>query len=159
MNYLCVVSDSHGRRGRLESLLPEINGADTFVFLGDCSGDIYFLRNKITVPQVIVSGNCDLIKAYPEEEVLEWRGHRFYITHGHKHRVKSDLTVITYAAKEKNCDCVLFGHTHEALAEKSDGIWLINPGSIAEGRCSLPSYCVVTEEKGNIFPKIISFTA
>lgn len=159
MKYVCVISDSHGRRSKLETLLPIINGADLFVFLGDCTGDLYFLKDRITTPSVIVSGNCDVIKAYPEEEIFSWQGHRFFVSHGHRYRVKSDVTDIIYAAKENGSDCVLFGHTHEAMAEQIDGVWLINPGSISEPRCSEPSYCVITEEKGNIFPKIISMTA
>ena len=154
--YICVVSDSHGRRGVLEDLLPVINAADIFVFLGDCTGDIYFMRSRITVPLVAVSGNCDIVKAYPDEEIFEWEGHRFLVAHGHKYRVKRDYTEIAYAAKERGCDCVLCGHTHEAVSENISGVTVINPGSIAEPLFSSPSYALVYAEKCDVFPKIIS---
>lgn len=155
MNYIVAVSDSHGRREEIRKLLPVINGADMFIFLGDCTGDIYALKKEITVPVVAVNGNCDAIKVYEDEEIVSWRGHRILAAHGHKYGVKRDLLNITYAAKEKMCDCVLFGHTHEAVTEENDGVLLINPGSIAEPSFSLPSYCMATEENGKIFPKII----
>ena len=124
MNYIVAVSDSHGRREEIRKLLPVINGADMFVFLGDCTGDIYALKKEITVPVVAVNGNCDAIKVYEDEEIVSWRGHRILAAHGHKYGVKRDLLNITYAAKEKMCDCVLFGHTHEAVTEENDGVLL-----------------------------------
>lgn len=139
----------------MEELLPVINQSDRFVFLGDCTGDVYSLRNKITVPTTIVSGNCDIIKAYPEEEVFQWKGHAFFVTHGHRYHVKRDMLNIIYAAKEQNCDCAIFGHTHVSLVQSEMGVLLVNPGSIAEPRLCAPSYCIISEEKGNIFPKII----
>ena len=155
MNYLVAISDSHGRREEIRNLLPVINGADMFIFLGDCTGDIYSLKKEITVPIIAVNGNCDVIKAYEDAEIVSWCGHRVLATHGHRYGVKRDLLNITYAAKEKECDCVLFGHTHEAMAEEHDGVLLVNPGSIAEPRFSLPSYCTLTEGNGKFFPKII----
>ena len=73
MNYICVISDSHSRRHLIEELLPVINKADLFVFLGDCTGDIYNFRSEIKPQIVAVSGNCDIIKAYPDEEIFEWQ--------------------------------------------------------------------------------------
>ena len=105
MNYIVVVSDSHGRREKLHRLLPVIEKADFFVFLGDCTGDIYALKKDISVPVIAVNGNCDCFKAYEDEEIVDWRGHRILCTHGHRYGVKRDLLNVTYAAKEKNCDC------------------------------------------------------
>lgn len=158
MNYIVVVSDSHGRRDKIHRLLPVIEQADYFVFLGDYTGDIYALQKEISVPTIAVNGNCDCIKAYDDEEIIDWRGHKILCTHGHRYGVKRDLLSVTYAAKEKGCDCVLFGHTHEAIAEYGNGVLLVNPGSIAEPRFSKPSYCMLCEENGNIFPKIIYLT-
>ena len=157
MNYICVISDSHSRRHLIEELLPVINKADLFVFLGDCTGDIYNFRSEIKPQIVAVSGNCDIIKAYPDEEIFEWQKHRFFATHGHKYHVKRDYSDLAYAATERGCDCVLFGHTHQSVIERLGGVVLVNPGSIAEPRFSKPSYALIYGENGKIFPKIISY--
>ncbi len=159
MKYLIVISDTHGRVEKLKNLLPIINDADYLIFLGDCTGDLYPLKKEITVPIIAVNGNCDGIKAYEDKEVFEWHGHKLFIAHGHRYGVKRDLLDITYAAKEAGCDYALFGHTHEALIEEYDGVTLVNPGSLAEPRFSQASYCVITEEQGKIFPKIIYISA
>ena len=49
--------------------------------------------------------------------------------HGHKYRVKLGIYSLLLRAKELNADIALFGHTHEKLLEKEDGIIILNPGS------------------------------
>lgn len=156
MKSICIVSDSHGRIDNIRKILDVANSCEYLIFLGDCAGDIYRLRHEIKTNVITVRGNCDLLCDYPEQEILDWCGHRFFITHGNRYRVKSELLSITYAAKENNCDYVLFGHTHMACVEESNGVTLINPGSIAQPRMGECTYCMVSEEKGNIFTKIIS---
>ena len=55
-----------------------------------------------------------------------------------------------YLGKENNADIVMFGHIHVPVVEKSDGVTIVNPGSIslprnADGR---PTYIVMNAEEG-----------
>ena len=56
--------------------------------------------------------------------------------------MKSGLLRYTLAAKEQQVDVALFGHTHCAVCEQYDRMWLMNPGSC--GYCARPSYGVIT---------------
>jgi putative phosphoesterase len=80
-----------------------------------------------------VPGNCDRYRCDPwQVEVLcyEIEGVRFYMTHGHRHMVKSGLGHLLADARASGAAAVLFGHTHCAVCEQSpDGLWILNPGS------------------------------
>src|SRR5699024_9790785 len=45
-------------------------------------------------------------------------GLNILLTHGHLLRVKENLMTIQYAAREKEAEVLLFGHTHVALAKQ-----------------------------------------
>ena len=55
------------------------------------------------------------------------------LTHGHLYGVKSDLTRVVYAARERNADLLLYGHTHIPVTDYEDGLYILNPGSIHGG--------------------------
>ncbi len=57
------------------------------------------------------------------------QGKKMMVTHGHLFEVKYGLNRIIYEAKEINCDVVLFGHTHNAVADYDEGLFILNPGS------------------------------
>ncbi len=156
MRKICVISDTHGRLDNIRRIMPVINSCEKLIFLGDYTSDLFKLKNEITTDIEAVRGNCDLTSPYPEKIILEIFGERFFIAHGHKFGVKNDLTRIAYEAESENCSFVLYGHTHVASEDDFEGIKLINPGSLGEPRFGLPSYCMITEEKGNIFTKNIS---
>ena len=51
--------------------------------------------------------------------------------HGHKYNVKSSLLALKYKGMEKNADIILFGHTHVPYIDDTDGIIMLNPGSVS----------------------------
>ena len=71
------------------------------------------------------------IRPYVREEILA--GKRFFLTHGHLYGVKSDLTRVVYAARERSADILLYGHTHVPETDYEDGLYILNPGSIHGG--------------------------
>lgn len=84
---ILVVSDSHGKAGRLKEIVRRV-AADHVIHCGD------FCTKKSLLPKVsltVVQGNCD-IERLSLEEIWEAEGFRFYITHGHRYNVDtSDL--------------------------------------------------------------------
>lgn len=137
---ILVLSDSHGARDamcRAVSLeLPEL-----ILHLGDNIRDCkVFQTNYPDIPYRSVRGNCDpgFNGLDRDEFVLE--GKRFFMTHGHLYGVKMGKGSIISAAKEREADVLLFGHTHVQYYSIDDGFTVINPGSIGDSKMS---YAVV----------------
>ena len=71
-------------------------------------------------------GSADLL--YAREETLG--GKRLFFTHGHLYGVKTGLYRVCCAARERQADILLFGHTHQPLTDYDDGLYILNPGSL-----------------------------
>src|SRR5699024_9433052 len=67
---------------------------------------------------------------FPDEQTIKIENLTYFITHGHLHQVKMNLTTLSYRAEEVQADVVCYGHTHIAGAEKIGGQLFINPRSI-----------------------------
>ena len=152
---LLIVSDSHGRVGRLEELLKLRKNADALIFLGDGLSDLS--RAGVgDYPMTVFSirGNCDgltgglLSMKSKEELVFSLGGVRFYALHGHTKGVKSTLSAAIEAAKQRDADVLLFGHTHKPFGtyisqseyNLSKPLYAFNPGSLSEysyGLCEI----------------------
>jgi predicted phosphodiesterase len=54
------------------------------------------------------------------------------------------------------CGAVIFGHTHQPLVERHQGVWLLNPGSPTERRRS-PFHAMLVLEigAGEIRPELV----
>ena len=106
---------------------------DALIHLGDYFADGQALAAAFPdIPFYAVPGNCDQYKPGPfppAVRIVELDGIRFYLTHGHKHGVKFDLSKLKADARREDVDAVLFGHTHEQLNQCDNGLWVINPGA------------------------------
>ena len=115
---ILVVSDTHGDAYSLQQAVLAQPSARVVIHLGDG-----------------VRGNCDFRAdddlLYAREETIG--GKRLFFTHGHLYQVKFDLYRAVTAAKERGADILLFGHTHQALTDYEDGLYMLNPGSLSHG--------------------------
>ena len=131
-----VFSDSHGRTsGMLHAIQAE--KPDHVIHLGDVAADVAVLRETYPdIPIHAVTGNNDW-KAIddPYTQVIVLNGVRIFLCHGHTLRVRYDLLPLWSYAKQEQCAVALYGHTHMEQICQEDGIWIMNPGSIA-----LPHY-------------------
>ena len=67
-----------------------------------------------------------------DREIITHIGpYRVMITHGHAYSVNYDMERLTAAAKAREVDIVMFGHTHIPAKEKTDGVFYLNPGSVS----------------------------
>ena len=90
-------------------------------------------------------GNCDGRRPdLPEERVFTLEGVKIFMTHGHTYHVKSGISLAVRAAREAGARLLCFGHTHEALGEFENGLWIVNPG--AAGSIARPTYAVAVLE-------------
>lgn len=154
---ILVVSDTHGRDENLETVVYREAPFDMLVHCGDVEGREIFIEALAEVSCCIVSGNNDFFSDLPREEEIEIAGKKFLVTHGHYYGVSTDETGVVEEAHSRNCDGVMFGHTHRPVLEVIDGILAINPGSLSYPRQMgrRPSYVVLeTDEDGNITGEI-----
>jgi putative phosphoesterase len=134
-----VISDSHGKA----TLLKQIVKREATSHVIHC-GDFCTERRMLpSVPITVVRGNCDFAEVADEQEVT-LQGYRFYVTHGHKQQVKTNLLPLSLRAQELGMDIVCFGHSHYPVCEQEGKRLYINPGSIARARgYPVPTYAIV----------------
>ena len=139
---ILVLSDSHGRYQNTFDIVYENADAEIIIHLGDgvedidrAARDVADMRHLSVEKIFKVRGNCDM---YSSEAVTTFEnigGHKFYITHGYMQGVKSAMgrDGLYVDARENGRDVALFGHTHKALYEERDGVYLFNPGAAKNG--------------------------
>ena len=155
MKTFVVLSDSHGRRKVAEKLAPLFAENDYIVHLGDGAGDMREVSGRYPDKTYVMRGNCDFVSGL-EEAVIEAEGVSVMCCHGHRYGVKSGLSRLAARAKELGCSVALYGHTHRAYVEETDGVLCVNPG--AAGSYSDASYCYLVLHRGKATPTIVPIT-
>ena len=145
---LLITSDSHGRVSSMQRAV-ERERPDRLYHLGDVLRDLERLEWACpNVPMYGVLGNCDGWAAGLNQMEVREEGVRLLLTHGHLYRVKSGLGALRREGERLGVQAALFGHTHQAMAERTEsGLWLINPGSIG-GVHAPATYAVLTVDGG-----------
>lgn len=145
---ILVISDSHGDSYSIRRAISEQPSARVLFYLGDGERDIDFcgnIRPDLYIHKV--KGNCDYGSDLPSYVIDEIDGVRVYATHGYVERVKYGTALLEEYARDNNAPIALYGHTHNPATAYSDGIWLINPGSIRQGE-----YAVVDITEKGVMP-------
>ena len=125
---------------------------DSVIHLGDYYDDAGVLIDEFPNLRVHqVPGNCDRYRCVgqqPEILCYDVYGARLYMTHGHRHGVKSGIWQLVRDARQNGAAAALYGHTHVADCHQEEcGLWVINPGSCG----SFGGSCAVLEiENGTI---------
>lgn len=131
LHKILVLSDSHGASGPLFKAVELNKDADIIIHCGDSNYEVEDMMKKYPDKTFYnVRGNCDYASPFPNEIVTEIGGYTFFITHGHLYNAKWTINDLIYAAREKNADFLIYGHTHSVLNEYYDGMYIMNPGSV-----------------------------
>jgi len=130
---ILVLSDSHSALSFMRRCISAVK-PHAVVHLGDYFDDGEAMKEEFPgIPFYQVPGNCDRYRCPPwVMPILIDRvcGVDLYMTHGHKHSVKSYLGALLRDAREAKVDAVLYGHTHVADCHREeDGLWVLNPGT------------------------------
>lgn len=153
MKTVVVLSDTHGNAGGIEGLDNILSESDYIIHLGDTSADGARIARKYPGKTYLINGNCDAMRCGENELVIEIEDIRIFATHGHLYSVKSNLSKLAKRAKELKCKLALYGHTHRAGEEETDGVTLINPGTLS--RYSRQSYCYLVINKDKAVAKTV----
>ena len=130
---ILVLSDSHSALSFMFRCVRTIK-PDAVVHLGDYYDDAEALHEEFPYIRLYqVPGNCDRYRVPMDAmEIITpiIGGVRFYLTHGHLHKVKLYLSKLVVDARAAGAAVALFGHTHQAYCQQEpDGMWVMNPGS------------------------------
>ena len=130
---ICLISDSHGNRRKVEDLV--VTGEFDYVFfMGDGLRDFDNIDETILKK---VCGNCDFFSHEAITQFATINGVKIMITHGHEFKAKLTPLLMVEKAKQNNCNIVCYGHTHNQKVEEIDGITLINPGAFKYGNYAI----------------------
>ncbi len=129
---ILVMSDSHSSLSFMRRCIDALK-PDAMIHLGDHFDDGEAMKEAYPhIPMHQVPGNCDRYRCHPNQtQILIDRigGVDLYMTHGHRHQVKSTLSLLLKDAKAAKADAVLYGHTHHADCWQDGEMWVLNPGS------------------------------
>ena len=130
---ILVLSDSHSTLSFMRRCIDTVK-PDAIIHLGDHFDDAEAMAEEYPrIPVTKVPGNCDRYRCPPgQPEILVTRmgGVDLYLTHGHRHSVKSHLGALLRDARKARVQAVLYGHTHVPDCHREeDGLWVLNPGS------------------------------
>lgn len=145
---VAVVSDTHRSDSCIKSIKTLIKDADILIHLGDNVEDAEELEREFKGEVYIVAGNCDFSRKYPKDRLIEIEGKKIFMTHGDLYAVKVGLNSIYYKGREIEADIVLFGHTHQAMIERTNELILMNPGSPSLPRLSKKSIGFISIDDG-----------
>lgn len=149
-----IISDTHDRLARTAQAVKLLNEAqvETIIHCGDiCEPDILALfagtptygvlgNNDNDVELSSASKTMDHFRYLQLGTVIELAGKRIGVTHGHLHRVLTELI-------RQKPDYLLSGHTHCASNEMHQGIHCINPGALHRAsEYSVATLNLITDE-------------
>lgn len=82
--------------------------------------------------------------------VLEIKGLKVLVTHGHNYYVSMGNENIKREAAARGMDIVVYGHTHRPVVDRGSGVIAVNPGSISYPRQEghRPSYIMMEAQEG-----------
>ena len=150
---IVVISDTHGNRAAIDSLLPVMQECDMIIHLGDTSQDGNYIRGKFPRKTYLLNGNCDFTKLGDDELVLPVESVKVFACHGHMYSVKTTSAKLAKRANELGCSVALYGHFHRAAEEEIDGVLTVNPGTMS--RYSKNSYCYLVINGDKAISKIV----
>lgn len=130
---LIVFSDTHGFCEPMPKLYKKYLN-DGIIHLGDFVADArWMLARTDGHPVYHVRGNCDPGDSGEVEQLLELEGVKVFLTHGHRYHVKSGYDAAIAAARARDAQVLLFGHTHRPLLMEQEGLLIMNPGTLRSG--------------------------
>jgi hypothetical protein len=132
-----VISDTHGH------LYPEVKdalaGVDHIVHAGDVGMPELLTELCTIAPVTAARGNCDTgawADSLPLRAEVELGGARILV--GHIGGRLREEAAASRNSGRASADVVIFGHSHQALVERKDGVLYLNPGSAGPRRYGRP---------------------
>lgn len=156
---ILVLSDTHIPRNAPDlpsKIYDAIKGVEMIIHAGDFVEKHVYDRLASLKSIKAVSGNMDdteLIGALSKKEIIQIEGRRIGIVHGYG---AASAIVQTVKKEFSNVDCIIFGHSHNAVNVVKDGILFFNPGSATDTVFApFQSYGILSVTKDGISGEIV----
>ncbi len=128
---ILVLSDTHGRLAKFGEIWQKLTDIDHIIHLGDYAADAKDIEAMTGIEVFSVKGNMDGSYTSDDSRVFDTGYGSLFCTHGNAFYVDMGYTNLLYAAEERGCVAVLFGHTHRAVNAEFQGMHVLNPGSLS----------------------------
>jgi uncharacterized protein len=161
-----ITGDTHlPRFGRsMPARLEEsLRSADRILHVGDHTDAFVLDLLAAYGPVDAVAGNNDppglherlgLVRTVEVEDV------RIGLTHGHAGpgRTTPERALRAFADAVPPVQAIAFGHSHQPMVERRDGVWLLNPGSPTDRRRQPTfSFLVLDIEGSDVRPRLVTY--
>lgn len=149
---IAVCSDTHGTDGtRLEGRAREaVDQADLVLHAGDfTTSAVLGAFERACGRLVAVHGNVDEATVRSQlaaSETIDVGDRRILLVHGHEH----SGTGLAMAGREAGADLVISGHSHRPGVVDAGDVTLLNPGSHADPRGSIPTHAELEPVDGGL---------
>ncbi len=149
---VALLSDTHGLlRPEVESFLQ---GSDHILHAGDICDRGILERLARIAPVTAVRGNNDSgpwAEKLNETELVRAGAVNLYVIH--------NIAELDLAQVPVEVQVIVFGHSHQPMAEQRNGMLYVNPGSAGPRRFKLPiSAAELVIENGNVAVQFRHFT-
>ena len=148
---ILAVSDTHGDREILATILKQQPQLDGYFYAGDSelpADDPLFETYRA------VEGNMDFDPNFPMQLTATIDHTTIFMTHGHRFGVNFGLDKLVAAGEAAHAQLLIFGHTHQLGVEEHAGMIVLNPGSISQPRGQFANlggtYATVTFTDDNV---------
>lgn len=140
---ILIVSDTHGDIDFFNEVITKEGRFDMVLHCGDGSGESDYFEKRADCPVYAVKGNCDIFSHESNTRIVTVAGKRLYMEHGVRICNYEKIEFDRFASDNK-VDAIIYGHTHRQRIEKTDKVFIVNPGSLARPRDGGNSYVVLT---------------
>ena len=126
-----VISDTHGMV-RPEAI-QALRNSELIIHAGDVGAPEVLEHLRAIAPTIAVRGNVDKgpwAQSLALSEVVEVGEIQLYVLH--------ELAALDLDPRVAEFAAVIFGHSHQPIAEVRDGVLFLNPGSAGPRRFALP---------------------
>ncbi len=156
---IVAISDTHC--ASWDEVHPDIRGAvaeaDITVHCGDFTrADVVDGVRRDALRAIVVHGNSDPVEirqSLPYVEVFEVEGKRIGVTHPAWGGPEFDLADLLPDFPEP-VDIIFFGHLHETVNERRDGVLFVNPGQAYASFMVPSTIAVLTVTDGEVSAEI-----
>lgn len=151
-----VISDTHLLEADIpEQIIEAFRGAEIILHAGDVVAVPVIDQLSQLAETVAVRGNMDhgdVVRILPDKRVIEVQGFKIGLAHGYGPPWGMTRKV---RAMFDDVNCIIFGHTHQPLAEESNGILFFNPGSPTDKKFAKVNTFGLLEITDKLTPRLV----